>query len=162
MGTDTTKNKMLRAKHLIQSKQYAEARDILTKIDHPTAKHWLARIDEITDPVKRPSRNTRLLKRVGIALGAVAIVVLVLVAIFSGPLREAEDQGRYTANLVIYCVDLSVTMGTDIICSDWGATIEPNPTAQRCWNDAVTYADKADLKPAFAGCMMMNDLIPGQ
>lgn len=39
--------KMMAARELIQERRYAEARQLLVGIDHPTARQWLARIDEI-------------------------------------------------------------------------------------------------------------------
>jgi hypothetical protein len=44
-----SRDQMLRAKELIEVKQYAEARTILETINHPTAKQWLAKLDDI-DP----------------------------------------------------------------------------------------------------------------
>lgn len=41
--------KFLAAKELIQEHKYDEARGILKTINHPTAKKWLRRIDEL-DP----------------------------------------------------------------------------------------------------------------
>lgn len=39
-----------RAKALIQAKQYDQARAILAGMDHPTARKWLAKIDEMDNP----------------------------------------------------------------------------------------------------------------
>lgn len=38
---------MERARQLIVEKRYGEAREVLEEIDHPTAKTWLAKLDEI-------------------------------------------------------------------------------------------------------------------
>lgn len=45
----TTKDKMERAKTLIQQKKYGEARRLLEGIDHPTAQKWRDKIDDILD-----------------------------------------------------------------------------------------------------------------
>lgn len=55
----STKEQMLRAKSLIQQKRYGEAQKILKKIDHPTAKKWLAKIDRIQSSQKSSKRGDR-------------------------------------------------------------------------------------------------------
>ncbi len=51
-------NQLARAKVLIQSKQYDQARTILANLDHPTARKWLAKIDEMDDPFVRSSQSS--------------------------------------------------------------------------------------------------------
>ena len=46
----STKEHLLKAREHIMAKQYQEARDILYQIDHPTARKWLAKLDEIDPP----------------------------------------------------------------------------------------------------------------
>ncbi len=41
----TTKERMIRAKHLIEAQRYDEARAILITIDHPTADKWLEKLN---------------------------------------------------------------------------------------------------------------------
>ncbi|MBZ0321402.1 MAG: hypothetical protein K8L91_33630, partial [Anaerolineae bacterium] len=43
---------LLEARELIKAKRYDEARFILKSIDHPTAKEWLAKLDQIAPPPK--------------------------------------------------------------------------------------------------------------
>ena len=47
MTDDASKKKMMRARSLIQNKQYADARAILKQVNHPTAKKWLDKLDTI-------------------------------------------------------------------------------------------------------------------
>lgn len=47
MADNQTKQKMIKAKQLIQDKQYAQARRILESVDHPTATKWLSQLDDI-------------------------------------------------------------------------------------------------------------------
>ena len=56
-----SRDQMLRAKELIQSKQYSEARAILETVDHPTAKQWLDKLNEIApeDDLGDPFVNVR-------------------------------------------------------------------------------------------------------
>src|SRR5258706_15999809 len=55
------REKMLEARQLISEKRYAEARRVLEAIDHPTARQWLQKLDEIesrptaSKPALRPS-----------------------------------------------------------------------------------------------------------
>jgi hypothetical protein len=42
-----TKQAMQRAKHYIKNKQYDKARRILAKVDHPTARKWESKLDEV-------------------------------------------------------------------------------------------------------------------
>ncbi|KAA3654097.1 MAG: hypothetical protein DWQ04_34780 [Chloroflexi bacterium] len=44
------KEKMLKARELIQNKQYLDAREILYTVNHPTAQKWLTKLDEIDPP----------------------------------------------------------------------------------------------------------------
>jgi hypothetical protein len=43
----SVKEEMLKAREFIKAKRFHEARAILEKIDHPTAKQWLAKLDTI-------------------------------------------------------------------------------------------------------------------
>ncbi len=46
----SVRDDMQRAQDLIREKRYAEARMLLQTIDHPKAREWLARLDEIDPP----------------------------------------------------------------------------------------------------------------
>jgi hypothetical protein len=46
-----------KARTLIQAKRYAEARQVLQQIDHPTAAKWLARLDEVAPEKPSPPRT---------------------------------------------------------------------------------------------------------
>ncbi len=43
----TDRERMFQARNFIKNKQYAEARPLLEQVDHPKAREWLAKIDEI-------------------------------------------------------------------------------------------------------------------
>ncbi|MBN1679559.1 MAG: hypothetical protein JW966_04655 [Anaerolineae bacterium] len=43
----SAREKLLQARELIQQQRYAEAREILVTIDHPKAREWLSRIDDL-------------------------------------------------------------------------------------------------------------------
>lgn len=49
------REQMLEAQQHIQKKQYAEAREILMGIDHPRAREWLEKLDEIAGPARPQS-----------------------------------------------------------------------------------------------------------
>lgn len=50
------KEQMLKAKALINEKRYDEARKILEKVDHPTAREWLTKLDAIAPKGTAPAR----------------------------------------------------------------------------------------------------------
>jgi hypothetical protein len=50
----TIQQQFIAARDLLTAKRYAEARALLIQIDHPTAKQWLARLDQIA-PVPTPA-----------------------------------------------------------------------------------------------------------
>lgn len=60
-----SKQKMLAARELIKEKRYPEARAILKTIDHPTAREWLAKLDEVAPEKKESRLGTLLLPRRG-------------------------------------------------------------------------------------------------
>lgn len=51
----SVRKQMLEAQQLIQKKQYTEARAILMGIDHPKAREWLKKLDEIAGPARPQS-----------------------------------------------------------------------------------------------------------
>lgn len=72
----TPKEKMQRAKELIQQKKYAEARKILKTVDHPTAEKWLAQIDKMAPAKRQPSSGGGYL-----IIGGVVIVIILFVVV---------------------------------------------------------------------------------
>lgn len=62
-------DRLQRAKTLIQEKKYDEARRLLTGMDHPTARKWLAKLDEMDDdpfdvsPVKSEAISSKAKRR---------------------------------------------------------------------------------------------------
>lgn len=66
-----SREKMLAAQQLIKEKHYPEARAILRTVDNPTAREWLAKLDNL----ERPSANRR---RVGVLVVLLVIVLLAM------------------------------------------------------------------------------------
>src|SRR5258708_1944031 len=64
MSVSDAQQKMIEARDLIKNKRYAEARKILETVDHPKAKEWLTKLDEIElgDPFDASHRITSLVK----------------------------------------------------------------------------------------------------
>ncbi|MBZ0300986.1 MAG: hypothetical protein K8J31_14660 [Anaerolineae bacterium] len=54
----TPKTKMEYARELIKTKRYDEARAILEKVDHPKAREWLVKLDQIA-PRAKPEKKVR-------------------------------------------------------------------------------------------------------
>ncbi len=75
-----SQEKLDAARQLIQQQQYKEARAILQKIDHPQAKEWIARIDQILPPAPPRSRTPMLVLG---ALGLVAVIAFVGVLLYT-------------------------------------------------------------------------------
>jgi len=79
--TENIKRQLAKAKKLIQSRQYAKARELLWCIDHPTATKWLIKLDEI-DPqpkakAKAKSRSQQI--KIGLLVGGLLIIGAFLV-----------------------------------------------------------------------------------
>lgn len=56
-----SKAKLLAAREFIQEKRYSEARSLLeTMPDEPTAQKWLAKLDKVATPARRPARHSLL------------------------------------------------------------------------------------------------------
>lgn len=75
-----SKQELYQARKLIEAKQYQDAREILMKVDHPTAEKWLAKLDEIDPPfaVVETSREKKSMNG-----GAIALGVLILLGLFA-------------------------------------------------------------------------------
>ena len=77
-----SKQKLSAARELIREKHYDEARAILKTVDHPTAKQWLAKLDQIAPEKKQsawrsilfPRRGRSRLYWIGFTLFACAIL----------------------------------------------------------------------------------------
>lgn len=86
------KEQMAKAKDLIKQKRYAEARRILVKIDSPTAREWLAKLDKIAPETKRAPHQSRgclgyilsVLVSALVTSGLIAGLVLVTQSAWSG------------------------------------------------------------------------------
>ncbi len=50
----TVKEELDRARQLIVARRFAEARAVLRPLDHPKAREWLAKLDEVDPPVEFP------------------------------------------------------------------------------------------------------------
>lgn len=90
------KSKMRTAQSLIKEQRYAEARTLLTQVDHPKATEWIMRIDAIPKaPTPKPSN-------VGTWIVILVIVVVVGVfgyAIYSGNAQNQQAAKRYVCTL---------------------------------------------------------------
>jgi hypothetical protein len=83
-GAVMSKQKLAAAKELIKEKHYTEARAILKTMDHPTAKKWLAKLDEISpEHTKR-----RIAIGMSIIVGGMALLALVVFAVIVRPFSD--------------------------------------------------------------------------
>lgn len=76
----TMKEQVESAKAYIKAKQYDDARRILKQVDHPIAKKWLAKIDELSPPenVNSPRNLVRFWVQLGVSMFLAWIVAGVL------------------------------------------------------------------------------------
>lgn len=98
-----TRQQMEKARALIQSKRYAEARGILTKTDHPKAREWIAKIDAL----QPPRRGRGLWWKIPLLLGA-CMFVLCASMVFYGIESQRATSGAATLTAIRseYCSSL--------------------------------------------------------
>lgn len=89
------REKMQRARELIEAKRYDEARRILRTVDHPTAREWLAKIDAKTaqKPAQKPTAERA--NPLGYLLAALISTILtslllVALVIATDPIRGGD------------------------------------------------------------------------
>lgn len=85
------KEQMQEARRLIQAREYDKARKILVNIDHPTAKQWLARIDQISPPQQAGGSGRLVLIVTTVLIAVVVIVGLVAVLAGGGDDESSEE-----------------------------------------------------------------------
>ena len=75
------REQMLKARELIRQKKYHEARKLLVGIDHPTAKKWIDKIDEILlgDPL--PEKRSKEKTEYGCVVRSVVLLIFVLASL---------------------------------------------------------------------------------
>src|SRR5688572_6498153 len=73
-----SKVKMQAASELIKEKRYDEARALLEQVDHPTAREWLHKLDQLS-----PSKRIRI-QYILIGFGIGYAVLITIVAAFLG------------------------------------------------------------------------------
>jgi hypothetical protein len=114
-------DQLQKAKSLIQQKRYAEARNLLKKINNPTAKRWLAKLDEIDSPRKNMSPLVYILGLLVTLIIGIGIGVLLLnrqTALNTNPINNAVAS---IPTLMIVPSETSTPVPTD--------TFTPEPTS---------------------------------
>jgi len=85
-----SKAKLEYARELIQEKRYAEARDVLGQVHHPTAAKWLKRLEDIAPATTAPRKQSK--TRVGCWIGVLAVLILGAIAILTDPRARSDNQ----------------------------------------------------------------------
>ncbi len=80
----SSKNKMLEARDLIQAEKFDEARAILQDIDHPTAREWLDKLNQVSPASQTVSTRS---------WGRLVAVLLVVAVVIMGVLVVAAQTG---------------------------------------------------------------------
>lgn len=99
--------RLAQARDLIKAKRYQQARRTLTGVDHPTAKAWLAKLDEIAPEVPEddpfadiaPAQPAKSKRRLDRRVALVLFIVLILIGIgayvyFDTSMRASSDAMR--------------------------------------------------------------------
>jgi len=87
-----SKQKMLKARKLMQHQRYDEARKILKTVNHPTARAWMRKLDAVV-PKKTGGRFTSaptIYYLGGGVIGILLVVFLILVVVLISPNRNGE------------------------------------------------------------------------
>ena len=113
-----TKQQMVKAKKLIQAKQYEDARAILITIDHPIAEKWLSKL-----PAPAPEKE----KAQSTAKGCGALIVIALVCSVIFALMPSDDA---KSNVGVACA----------VARDEGFFCNPD-LVMETWPDAVAFCE---------------------
>lgn len=132
-----TREKMQQAKVYIETKNYRDARKLLTGIEHPVAKKWLAKIDALQPPRKRRRW-----------LWGIAAAVVVLALLFGAYVFLSASTGGYDGHLEARLFGYCVSTGRDN-CGAWAHD------RLSLYRDTVAACDKQypDLNAQFKECL---------
>jgi len=160
-----SKERLLQAKELIHQERYDDARKILKSIDHPTAREWLHRIDEIT-----PKQIVGDQSKVGIGLGAKILIAILLIAVGSAIVfgvvsgieqkRLSEERIRVYVRMLTYCINYYIVVldydEPPVDCSVWaGQTIG-------AYHEAINtcHRESPTLDNRFRQCLLDEGVVP--
>lgn len=76
----SSKNRMLEARDLIQEEKFDEARAILQDIDHPTAREWLDKLNQVS-PAARTASTRNWGRLIAVLLVAAVVIIGVVVIV---------------------------------------------------------------------------------
>lgn len=100
-----SQEKLRQAQQLLKAKRYDEARAILNTLDDPTARKWLARLDELVPeaefPESGPQRRNGISNSVILASLSAMLLITFVIALYGAFLRpvgaaEAQDSENAT------------------------------------------------------------------
>ena len=151
---------------LVEAGRYDVARSVLRKIDDPTAKSWLKKLNKVAPATKqKPSINWMIpLLVVGISAG---VVIMILVFQYLPQFIEKviqpdlpDEYGvsieeEYYAELVHYCTQTTGYGGGEL-CLDWADIVmaEHHRDASNCLETA--YADTQQGFTDFGICLSQH------
>lgn len=146
-----SKAKFAAARELITEKKYDQARSILETIDHPTAKDWLKKLDEIapinpnfsqkvrlqtlrtsTTQVKDTKPSRRSLPKIGVVAGAITLIIATAVLFLISEFNQSTAQ---IEALVTYCMKIT------------------DSSRDKCTTVAQYLVSDKELFPIFADCI---------
>jgi len=128
MSKPKIKQQMQNARALIKQKRYAEARSILRRVDHPKAREWLVKLDQI-DPRKEEKESTP--RKRWVRRGCVYPLLLVLVLLCGSALLltpSAEEIAATEGVETGVALAAEVTSKAQATLTTWTPSPEPSAT----------------------------------
>jgi hypothetical protein len=161
-----SRQKMLAAREPIKEKRYPEAHAILKTIDHPTAREWLAKLDEIAPEKKRLSLSTVPYTYI-IGFGVLSVLIVIAVALILNrwPSSILTETFSYSGVIFRYPRGWQVSTGTyQITLSspvDVGLAEAANTTPAHQVIITVTREANPDKSPLIMAEEARNSLLEG-
>ncbi len=161
-----SKAKFERAKELIREKEYGKARALLKTIDHPTAKDWIAKLDQKDE--LRYRRNWRRMRWILIAL---VIIMGVVALIIVPPYIQMNNEQTRSMSTAVANVSVAVALEgfckRDMLrpeqeCEEWAnivTTQDPDWRAKKCYDlyDSIRETDLFSLCLLNEGIRVLGD-----
>jgi len=137
------------ARSLIKEHRYDEARHILIKVDHPTAREWLAKLDKIAPPKSKRTFPLRIFIIFGVAcITAIGLLILVLIASNN---KENSFNKQNQEAVTLFCMSVSEAALSREECSQFAESVIQDPK----FSDIVAHCTQlyAENLDSFGVCM---------
>jgi hypothetical protein len=160
----STEDQLQRARELIKSKRYDDARKLLWKIDHPKAKQWLERIEGIgpatvvpAAPVKKRRYTWR--RMLGLILFIPVSFALVVGGLFLADKVINGEANDARGRLLGYCLDVYMEVSQKSGVKECFGWYMPEFDRQR-EKVIACHQQSPVLDEPFQECLISEDIIP--